>query len=312
MDLDWLEDFVELAAHGNFSRAAQARNVTQPAFSRRIRALEEWVGVPLFSRDPRGGALTGAGEQFRAGAEDTVRRLRQLRSEAREAAGKEATTLRFAATHALSFTFFPGWIRGFEPSALGTIQLISDHMQACEELMLAGRAQFLLCHHHETAPGRVAPGHFLSVAVGEDVLVPLSVVDPGGAPRWRLEGEKSAPVRHLGYSVESGLGRIVAARRAQDARALALETVFTSHLAAALLSMARDGNGVAWLPASLAAPDIAAGRLTRAGDASFDIPLDIRLFRPQARQSRAAEALWSDIARRATNDAGRGAAPAGP
>jgi hypothetical protein len=51
MDIMWLEDFIKLADEGNFSRAAEARNLTQPAFSRRIRALEEWVGATLVDRD---------------------------------------------------------------------------------------------------------------------------------------------------------------------------------------------------------------------------------------------------------------------
>ena len=51
MDIMWLEDFIKLADEGNFSRAAEARNLTQPAFSRRIRALEDWVGATLVDRD---------------------------------------------------------------------------------------------------------------------------------------------------------------------------------------------------------------------------------------------------------------------
>ncbi len=298
MELDWLEDFAALAEYGHFSRAAEARHVTQPAFSRRIRALEDWIGTPLFSRGAQGVTLTLAGEQFRPGAEETVRRINQLRREARETAGKEATTLRFAATHALSFTFFPRWIRSFEQSTTrATIRLISDHMEACEELMLHGQAQFLLCHHHPDAPSRFPSGQFRSIVVGEDVLVPLTAADAAGAPRWRLPGTSETPARYLGYSPESGLGRIIAARQAHDPRTLACEILFTSHLAAALLSMARDGSGVAWLPQSLAAQDIEVGRLTRAGDPSFDIPLDIRLFRPRARQSAVAEELWEKASR---------------
>jgi len=140
-------------------------------------------------------------------------------------------------------------------------------------------------------------GQFRSIAVGEDVLVPLAAADAGGAPRWRLPGTTASPVRYLGYSPQSGLGRIIAARRAQDPRPLACETVFTSHLAAALLSMARDGNGIAWLPQSLVEQDVKDGRLARAGDESFDTKLEIRLFRPHARQSRAAEALWQSVSR---------------
>ena len=40
MELKWLEDFVSLANTSSFSKSAKQRNVTQPAFSRRIRALE--------------------------------------------------------------------------------------------------------------------------------------------------------------------------------------------------------------------------------------------------------------------------------
>jgi broad specificity phosphatase PhoE len=49
MTLSWFEDFLALSAAGNFSRAAAARHMTQPAFSRRIRSLEarliaRWTG----------------------------------------------------------------------------------------------------------------------------------------------------------------------------------------------------------------------------------------------------------------------------
>ena len=64
LDLEWLEDFLALAESGNFSRAAQARSIAQPAFSRHIRSLEEWVGVDLFDRSAHPTALTAAGKRF--------------------------------------------------------------------------------------------------------------------------------------------------------------------------------------------------------------------------------------------------------
>ncbi|MFX8445328.1 LysR family transcriptional regulator, partial [Acinetobacter baumannii] len=75
MELDWLEDFLALVDSGNFSRAAQARNLTQPAFGRRIRALEDWAGAALFDRSTHRIGLTPAGERFRPFAEDIVRRV---------------------------------------------------------------------------------------------------------------------------------------------------------------------------------------------------------------------------------------------
>ncbi len=50
MDLNWLRDFECLGRTLNFTRAAEERNITQSAFSRRIKALESWVGLPLVDR----------------------------------------------------------------------------------------------------------------------------------------------------------------------------------------------------------------------------------------------------------------------
>ena len=50
MESKWLEDFVSLAETGSFSRSAALRHVTQPAFSRRIRSLEAWLGADLIDR----------------------------------------------------------------------------------------------------------------------------------------------------------------------------------------------------------------------------------------------------------------------
>ena len=50
METKWLEDFVSLAETRSFSRSAQVRHVTQPAFSRRIQALEAWTGIDLIDR----------------------------------------------------------------------------------------------------------------------------------------------------------------------------------------------------------------------------------------------------------------------
>ncbi|WP_141291090.1 LysR family transcriptional regulator, partial [Ideonella azotifigens] len=65
MNFLWLEDFLALSASGNFSRAAEERHMTQPAFSRRVRALEEWLGVVLFDRSTQPATLTETGEWFR-------------------------------------------------------------------------------------------------------------------------------------------------------------------------------------------------------------------------------------------------------
>ena len=64
MHIKWLEDFITLAQTRSFSRAAELRHVTHPAFGRRIRALEAWAGTPLVERGGSPVRPTPAGETF--------------------------------------------------------------------------------------------------------------------------------------------------------------------------------------------------------------------------------------------------------
>ena len=296
MELNWLEDFLALAEHRNFSRAAEARHVTQPAFSRRIRALEDWVGTPLVVRAPGGVVLNAAGEHLLERAAGLVSDLQHMRRAALKAAGREGTTLTIAATHALSFTFFPAWIRSFAPlETMGTLNLVSDTMAACERILLAAMRIFLLCQsapRHLPASTRALRKH----RGRSDLLVPVSAPDATGAARWTLPGRPEAPVRMLAYSAASGLGRIVEAARRSGAQALSLDAVFTAPLAATLQTMARQGHGLAWLPRSMAEEDVAAGRLVDAGAGRYAFEVEIRLFRSKRRQSKSVEAFWASMA----------------
>jgi LysR family transcriptional regulator, hypochlorite-specific transcription factor HypT len=297
MDLDWLRDFLALVEHRTFSRAADARNVTQPAFSRRIRSLEDWVGTPLFDRSSQGASPTPAGRHFVLPAQHLLRDLERSQRETRAIGQRETAGLSIAATHALSFTFFPGWIRNvLQPQALGTLNLISDSMAACEQLMLTGQVHFLLCHFHAAAGMRFPAESFPSVWVGEDVLVPFSAVDAAGQARWTLPGTPTAPTPYLAYGQASGLGRIVTA--CQGSLLADLTPSLTSHLAATLAPMVRAGHGVAWLPQTLVADDQAHGRLVRAGSARFDIPVEVRLFRCLRTRNKSADRLWDTVSSR--------------
>jgi DNA-binding transcriptional LysR family regulator len=294
MDLTWLEDFLALAETLNFSKAAATRSVTQPAFSRRIRALENGVGTALFHRTTHQVSLTPAGEHFRSEAGNLVRGLQQLRRETAEASRRHVSRLSFAATHALSFTFFPRWIRNEDTGfATESVTLSSGTMEACGQMMLHGDVQFLLCHDHPASQSRLARPGFSSVVVGDDVLIPLSAPLPSGLPKWSLENQAEA--RYLAYSDRSALGRIVAdwITRCDDAPPLV--QVFTSDLATTLMSMACGGDGLVWLPKMLAGDQIDRSRLVVAGSNRFFIPVHIRLYRSTSRLSPMAEAVWSRL-----------------
>ena len=63
-DLNDLQAFRAVAELGNFSRAAEAVHISQPAFSRRIDKLEQALGVKLLERTTRRVTLTAVGRDF--------------------------------------------------------------------------------------------------------------------------------------------------------------------------------------------------------------------------------------------------------
>lgn len=74
MKLAWLQSFGVFAEHLNFTHAARALHISQPALHAQIRQLSETLGVPLYGRDGRKLRLTAEGEQVLCFARQTQER----------------------------------------------------------------------------------------------------------------------------------------------------------------------------------------------------------------------------------------------
>ena len=79
--LQQLAHALALSRHGTFHRAAQTQNLSQPAFSRSIRNLEEALGVPIFDRQTPKAAPTLYGEALLRRAEAILTETDELERE---------------------------------------------------------------------------------------------------------------------------------------------------------------------------------------------------------------------------------------
>lgn len=296
MELDWIEDFLALADLGVFSKAAQRRNVTQPAFTRRIRKLEYAVGAVLFDRSVHPVVLTAAGQDFHPTALEVVRMLASARSRLRsQTASAQMVTI--ASLQALAISFLPPLIgslyAGRTPPA---IKVMADNLAGCLEALLTGTADLLLSYAHPGIVTSQIGETFQSRAVAEDVMVAVSACDGDGTALYDLDDPR---VPYLGYSEDSFLGKLTALiLSGQKDLAARLDPKYQNSMADGLKAAARSGLGVAWLPLRVAEDDLQNGRLKRISTPAQEARMEIAMFRDPGPKSRAVERLWADILRR--------------
>lgn len=296
MELKWLEDFLSLARTKSFSRSAEERNVTQSALSRRIQALERWVGAPLVDRSSYPARLTREGQAFRDAAEQAVRDLARARDQARSTRRRAENTVLFTATHSIALSFFPGWL-GRMVEAVGPVdaQMVAGNMHDCVQNLTEGVCDFLICFSHPAFPLLIDADRFPSRHLADERLIPVVAPAADGRARHLLPGDAAHPLPYLAYAADSFLGRAVDDLLARPERQCHLVRRYEDTLAGALSAMARAGHGVAWVPAGLAADDLASGRLRRAGGPDWDIGIGISIYRSEDRSRPRADALWARL-----------------
>ncbi|MEI2416451.1 LysR substrate-binding domain-containing protein [Orrella sp. JC864] len=298
MEVNWLEDFLTLAVTRNFSRAAELRNVTQPAFSRRIRNLEYWVGAVLIDRSLFPIGLTPAGEAFRKTAQETLDTLRAGREEAQGFLPKADEVVAIAASHTIAVSFFADWHAGLQ-AAIGPVKarIIADHVAGCVEALIAGSCDLMLSYSSPALPTLADIGRYPSMTLARERLVPVSAPAAGGQPRYALVGRKTLP--YLCYAGTSYLGRVAAAVIEREALSSRLEFGYECSMSDVLKRGALAGAGVAWIPERAVRDELAAGTLVLAGDERHAAPLAISLFRKAEAARPEVERVWAACAQAA-------------
>lgn len=294
MEIKWLEDFLCLARTNSFSRAAQERHITQSAFSRRIKALEHWLGTALVDRSTYPTSLTPSGRAFLATAEEVLRTLHVARADLRGAGGRGGERVRFAALHSLALSYFPAWMRAVN-AATSPIEssLLADNLHNCVQALIEGDADFLLCFVHPEIPVIIDPMRFDSLSLGPDRLIPVSAAGPDGTALFALPGRASRPLPHLAYGPDAFLGRAVELTIRRQSRRCHLRGVYENSMAEGLKAMALAGHGLAWLPESSIAPLLESRRLVRSGGPEWDVPLEVRLYHASESARAPVARVWS-------------------
>lgn len=295
VETTWLEDFVVLAETRSFSRAAQHRHVTQPAFSRRIQALEAWVGMELLDRTTYPPSMTPAGEHFYTQAQDLLNRIGYLRLSSNEIPGQKQEVIGFAIPHTLSLSFFPTWLTQAQ-EAIGSIecQLRVDNVLDVVLWLVEGGCDILICYHHPQQPVQLDPERYDMLILGTESLAAYSALGENGRPKFEWPGKPQQPVPFLAYTSKAYLSRMTDIALNQDKTTPHLRRVFNTDMAEGLRRMALAGHGVAFLPASIAAEDIQRGSLCKLSG-GWELNMQIRAYRERPTLNRPARNQVSQL-----------------
>ena len=293
LETKWLEDFVALANTRSFSASARQRHVTQPAFSRRIRSLEQAVGVTLVDRSTTPVGLTPEGQLFLVTARNLVEQLSECLGHLRGLSmANEA--LDIVAAHSLALTFYPQWISRLQQGTgeLPT-RLIAMNMGEAIHVLREGNCDLMLGYYDPYASMQLDAEVFPSFSIGEVNMVPVCLPDRDGAARFPLEGNESVPF--LAYTQGAFLGRSVRMLLKNDPLRMRLRTVYETAMAEGLKGMMMQGAGMAWIPDFCIREELKSGKLVRAGGKAWDIPLEIRLYRCSLVHKPGVEKLWRQM-----------------
>lgn len=279
MNLKLLNDVLALIEERSFTNAAQRRNVTQPAFSRRIKSMENWLGFKCVVRS--GSSVTVTAEAL--ATEGRIRSLISQMNELKSYIASEAPQKKrivFTAPHTLSIHLFPSLIK-FLNKAAGeveyTYRLKSSYKEDCLAVFLRGDADIFICNE-EIGKSSIPPSFQCErIILGADKLIP--VMGKAWANHLNDEGLSAEHLPIITYPEDSYLWRMVGQDSLPKLMARhKLETVCETALSAGVKELALEGMGLGWLPKGFVRKDLEQGNLINLEKSYGFSPMSLTLY----------------------------------
>ncbi len=300
METKWLLDFISLANTGSFSKAAQERYVTQSAFSRRIRCLENWLGTDLFDRTKHPVSLTDPGIRFVETAEQLVRLTYKVREDfGFQIAGRPKIT--FATATNLAITFMPKWLRDNEIGDSNVdIVLRTDYsgMHAYFESLSTPSCDFIV-HYGRSFDSLAMDGSkFEDLTIGKDVLMPVCHRNLWEQRDMSLPGSSESPLPYISPIQNSMIAKAISDCLVNGAASVSLECHFESSSLQCTHGLVMQQFGFAWLPESAIGSELQAGTLVPVGGVEYNVPISIVLFRYLSNKRPETLQIWDAVGKR--------------
>jgi LysR family transcriptional regulator, hypochlorite-specific transcription factor HypT len=292
MDIRWLQDFLTVAETGNFTRAAEQRNASQAALSRRIQSLEAWLGVSLIDRSVFPTRLTAEGERFKEHAAEIMRQVVDARVDLSGQPSTKRDQIRIALPHALATRRLPSWWARWSNGRSLSCHIVPGNVHDTVTSLVSGEVDLLVCFHHAHQPIHLDSEQYDRLVIGTERLRPY--VAGGQAGRWKLPGRPDRPLPLLMFAPGAYLGRMVDLIIEGAPAPLIGNRIIDCDMADVIREMTVAGYGVGWLPDCAA--ETAAADLVAIDDDKWTMTLSVVVHRDTSNTRPAVDRLWASIA----------------
>jgi DNA-binding transcriptional LysR family regulator len=286
MRLDWIDDLLAVLDTGSFARAADMRCLTQSAFTRRIRAIEDSIGAELFDRSRKPVELLPAIRAQEPELRALAAGLRRLREGLKRAGQGKGGTLSLACQHAITTTVSPRLVSVLAETGNHAVRVRSGNRDECLLMLLSGEVDLAVMYELPGERSLPASHAFDTATLGRDRFVPVAapgVVEGEGWPLISYPGDV-----FLGHVMDRAVLPRVAPHIGFIRKA---ETALTL----AALQYALNGIGIAWLPEALVREPLADGRLVALDNRLPAQDLDIRMIRIAGEARPDLLAAWAQL-----------------
>ncbi len=294
MDIRWLEDFLALAELRHFTRAAEFRNVSQAAFSRRIQSLEQWLGTALIVKGSQPVRLTEAGSQFRESAQASVERLLEARASIRSHQFEAMSQVRLAMPNVLARSEFRSLLGVLDAGGKSSFSVIVGTTGEVTARYLANDADILLAHDCPALPTHESLATHERLVLRQDRFLPYASRAALARDGFGFPGSPARPFPLIAYAQRAYFARLFEHVLERSGAAPAYKVAVQCDMSDVLKEVIRAGYGVGWLPVSAVDGD-AAREIAPLDGGQWALDLDICAFRPRRATSPRLEAIWAAL-----------------
>ena len=293
MRLEWIDDLLAILQAGSMNRAAEQRYLSQPAFSRRIKSIEDYVGVPLIDRSRKPAHLSDTVMAQQQRLEELSVGIRDLLYDLRQQERKTQNRVVIAGQHSSITSKVPALIKTLVNGDETDIVIRLGNRDECFFMLATNQADLAFVYR---VPQEKLPleGYLIEECeLGTDYMIPVfSSEHVALLNQTYQEGE--IPV--ITYPQDVFFGQVVNREIFSILRSrIFLRAKAETSLTFASLQLALEGVGIGWVPKSVAARYLGRGDLVDLSETLMGCELNVCAVRIGGEKSAVETEVWDAL-----------------